>query len=445
MATDLKLLGSEPLSRSETEADLGHVSSSKFKFKSYFFKAISFLKTYKFYSILAASAIAIATFIVILIVAFYETEASRQVKARLIDDMLSGQSLYNCYPYDQQRYHVGKPAQKPESVGEFIVRTLTEHGYTIDPDLEAKIYKEFNIFMAKFGKIYFTPKEKGDKYINFRKSYEIVMAHNNNKNVSYKMALGQFSDKSPEEFENSVLNPMMSNEHYVNAIKSGRFNLFRPDPRQEGIPEQFIWDHKFLGPVLNQGACGSCWAFATAGAVQSLFNIVNNSKLVLSPQELVDCTINANGCKGGNPIYAFNYVRDHGLCTLNDYPYVGFQQKCSSSSCKHKIPIKNKMLVTSGFDIALAQGSPMVVGIDANGPFQHYSHGIFEAPCTPGTSNHAVLLVGYGVDKETGKKYWVIKNSWGPDWGEKGYARILRSDDGNGADCNLTKFGLMPL
>ena len=85
----------------------------------------------------------------------------------------------------------------------------------------------------------------------------------------------------------------------------------------------------------------------------------------------------------------------------------------------------------------LYENGPLSIGINAD-PLQTYSSGILDLPsskCPSSGINHAVLLVGYGVDSNSGLNYWIVKNSWGKSWGESGYFRIRRGNGTCGVNC----------
>jgi len=108
----------------------------------------------------------------------------------------------------------------------------------------------------------------------------------------------------------------------------------------------------------------------------------------------------------------------------SDYPYHALDEKCAFDAKKGQVTVKKYHRVEQGninqLKAALTQG-PVGVSVDASGVFKAYTGGILDSGC--GTNlNHAILAVGYG--SENGTEYWIVRNSWGPAWGEQGYIRI---------------------
>jgi KDEL-tailed cysteine endopeptidase len=171
-------------------------------------------------------------------------------------------------------------------------------------------------------------------------------------------------------------------------------------------------------------------------------NQIKNGDLVsLSEQQLVDCskTEGNMGCNGGLMDYAFKYAEGTAMETEAQYPYTGRAGTCDSSK-SGSITVANfadvKKSSPSALAAAVAEG-PVSVAIDAASfRFQLYHGGVMKSKC--GTSlDHGVLVVGYGTDN--GTDYWLLKNSWGPKWGEKGYFRMLREMDkeGDAGHCGV--------
>lgn len=203
-----------------------------------------------------------------------------------------------------------------------------------------------------------------------------------------------------------------------------------------------------VGPVRSQGWCGSCWAIATAGLLEGQQKPDNQSEPVtqLSVQQLIDCDrIGRNwGCLGGHVDAAVEHiVKYHGLESETDYPYasdrgkddfkcahnptrsIGFTKQFKKASVlEHIDELQLKQVLASYGPIAVSIYSSMT------SMFKYQSGVFYDEKCIGRQPDHYVLLVGYGTDDTQGD-YWVLKNSWGPDWGQAGYLWLARNRDGH--------------
>lgn len=230
------------------------------------------------------------------------------------------------------------------------------------------------------------------------------------------------------------------------------------------LPAQLDW--RTVGavtPVKDQGACGSCWAFASTGVLETQFWRQNNGKqlIALSEQQLVDCAGTAydcNGCTSGWTVDAFRYIRDSGgLATEQAYPY---EAKTRADGCRrldHGCANETSPIaVTTDVAImqckrgdeeqlrnAVATVGTVAVAFDASHwSFQMYKSGVYLEPdCDPEKLGHAMLVVGYGTDA-LGGDYWLVKNSWGEGWGEKGYIRVARNRKNHCGIANAASFAM---
>jgi len=230
----------------------------------------------------------------------------------------------------------------------------------------------------------------------------------------------------------------LTDEEYKQLLgyKDNRLNMTRWQPNEpvniEDIPDSVDWRTKgAVTDVKNQGSCGSCWSFSATGSMEGRNQIKTGNLVSLSEQQLVDCSKSEGnmGCNGGLMDYAFKYAEGTAMETEDQYPYTGRAGTCNTSK-KGDITVTNFTDVAqkspSALASALADG-PVSVAIDASSfRFQLYHSGIMKSHC--GTSlDHGVLAVGYGTEK--GVDYWIVKNSWGERWGEKGYFRMIREMD----------------
>ncbi|XP_010432076.1 PREDICTED: germination-specific cysteine protease 1 [Camelina sativa] len=272
-----------------------------------------------------------------------------------------------------------------------------------------------------------------DKRFNiFKDNLRFIDLHNeNNKNATYKLGLTKFTDLTNDEYRSLYLGA--KTEPARRIAKAKNVNLkYSAAVNGEEVTETVDWRQKgAVNPIKDQGTCGSCWAFSTTAAVEGINKIVTGELISLSEQELVDCDKAYNqGCNGGLMDYAFQFImKNGGLNTEQDYPYHGSSGKCNSFLKNSRVvSIDGYEDVPTKDETALKKAishQPVSVAIEAGGRiFQHYQSGIFTGKC--GTNlDHAVVAVGYG--SENGVDYWIVRNSWGPSWGEEGYIRMERN------------------
>ncbi|KAM6435749.1 cathepsin S isoform 2-T2 [Liasis olivaceus] len=196
-------------------------------------------------------------------------------------------------------------------------------------------------------------------------------------------------------------------------------------------------------------ACGACWAFSAVGALEAQLKIKTGKLVSLSPQNLVDCSnfYGNHGCNGGYMTAAFQYIIDnHGINSEASYPYTAKDGQCRYNPAERAATCSQYVLLPSGSELflkdALAKTGPVSVAINANQPtFFLYKQGVYNDPrCTADHINHAVLVIGYGT--ENGMDYWLVKNSWGVNFGHQGYIKVARNQ---GNRCGIASYGSYPL
>jgi len=268
----------------------------------------------------------------------------------------------------------------------------------------------------------------------------LVADHNSDPDKDYELSIdGPFGDLSWEEFQGSVL---MAPQDC--SATTGRREYIGSTSR---LPDHVDWrDKGVVSAVKRQGKCGSCYTFSTTGAIESHHAIQfgNWRTPELSEQQILDCgtSFDNHGCNGGLPSHAFEYIHyAGGLSREFSYPYraeaTGDNSKCGFDVARNATSVGARTV--GSFNITendeesireiVANVGPVAVAFQVVDDFRLYKKGIYSSDkCKQGTQdvNHAVLIVGYGQAPETGKPYWIVKNSWGDDWGEDGYFRIAR-------------------
>jgi cathepsin F len=205
----------------------------------------------------------------------------------------------------------------------------------------------------------------------------------------------------------------------------------------KSVPTPVSWDwrqHGAVGPIKNQEQCGSCWTFSTIGNVEGLDFIKHHTLQNFAEQQILDCDTADGGCNGGWMENAMDYITQAGgIMLTKDYPYTATdynEDTCNFDITKVHAKLNGHKMAGTTNEVKIAamvaQIAPLAIAINAD-PVQDYVSGIINldaADCDPTQLDHGVTLVGYGSEDKT--DYWIIKNSWGADWGENGFVRVAR-------------------
>jgi cathepsin L len=267
----------------------------------------------------------------------------------------------------------------------------------------------------------------------WRENQQFIEEHNRQNN-SYFLAMNQFGDLTNAEFNKLFKGLSFDYSAHISKAKSAAVETVAAP----GLPADYDWRQKgAVTHVKNQGQCGSCWSFSTTGSTEGA-NFLKTGRLTsLSEQNLIDCSVSYgnNGCNGGLMDYAFEYIiNNKGIDTEASYPYQTAQYNCRYNPANSGGSLVSYTDVTSGNENALLNAvavEPTSVAIDAShNSFQFYSGGVYyESACSSTQLDHGVLAVGWGT--ENGQDYWLVKNSWGSDWGLSGYIKMSRNRSNN--------------
>jgi cathepsin L len=321
--------------------------------------------------------------------------------------------------------------------------------------------KLFKQFTADLNKKYDRKSPEGkERFNNFQNNIDYVNHRNQNIN-NYRLTLNKFADLSPEEYRLKL--GLVADKKSIRELEKMRpvdysmsFISKSSKIRSKSLDTEFYhtdWSEYFL-PARSQEECGSCWAFSATGTIEAHYAIQYGQQFYLSPQYLMNCVSQNQGCNGGTFANTYMWLLNNGLVRDELFPYTKLPKRCSRVSSRNIITSLYDFEFCSSYSLYMKctdeivyeflQRGPVNVGIDANSPdFMNYESGIFTYDkCEE--SNHAVTLVGYGRDAYTDLEYWLIRNSWGTSWGENGYMRVKR-DAANHNSCFITDEAFLPI
>lgn len=228
------------------------------------------------------------------------------------------------------------------------------------------------------------------------------------------------------------------------------------------MPDSFSWvdakDYGFdnvMTPVKNQGSCGSCYAVSMTDAASVRYRIANYNQaeakeMIFDYQDITNCSPQNQGCDGGYPMLVGYYGKHYGFvsesCNL-DYDAEDKIKLCKNSKCKRYKAEDYGYINGNAFEVSVAdmmkdiiEHGPIAVAIDAPQELFVYQKGIIDAKLPKDDliispdkrsfwekTTHAVVVVGWGRIGDA--RFWIVKNSWGPEWGENGYFRVPLGSD----------------
>lgn len=277
----------------------------------------------------------------------------------------------------------------------------------------------FNRFVRKHRRQFQSLSERNYRLRVFHENLLTIEQHNQ-KNLSYSLGVNKFADLTWEEFSKAYLRQDV-----------------KIDPTEDHTPltyprigEKDWFKEGKVSPVKDQGDCSDCFAFGALSSFESALLIKHNKPILLSEKEVIDCSgsYGNSGCKGGEMDQTFDYIIDHGINLQADYPYKPKDEKCQAKMDKPRYSMaqyRRIFPINMNGLLAAVDQRPVSVCFECQKSFHLYDKGVYKAPENCGKKRtHCVLMFGYGTDKETKMEFTRMKNSWGNDWGEKGFFRM---------------------
>jgi len=283
-------------------------------------------------------------------------------------------------------------------------------------------------FKAEHGKVY-TEDEEAIRYAVWKENVDDIEEHNSQNGETFVQGTNEYSDMTHEEFQAALGYCYKPTEEGLAAMEenSGEFVV---DENYEAASQVDWRQQGYVTSVKNQGQCGSCYSFSANGALEAQWFKKTGQLISLSESQIVDCDNIDQGCSGGLMNQVWDYARSAGgVESESAYPYHPYKGWCQFNrwSVVAKVAGYNRIPQDEeALKQAVARVGPVSIAIDAGQrSLQHYRYGVYNDPwCSQSQLNHAVLIVGYGV--ESGQPYWLIKNSWGASWGAAGYFKMAR-------------------
>eukprot|EP00750_Incisomonas_marina_P031462 INCI8172.1.p2 GENE.INCI8172.1~~INCI8172.1.p2 ORF type:complete len:386 (+),score=73.48 INCI8172.1:107-1159(+) len=302
----------------------------------------------------------------------------------------------------------------------------------------------FESFKTQFAKSYATAEEEKMRLEVFAQNMFRAAELNAIGGGSAEFGATKFADLTPAEFK-----------RHLNFVRSAErdedVEVTKPAFAASAAPANFDWRDQadVVSKVKDQGQCGSCWAFSTTEAIESQWVLAGNEAAVFSPQQIISCDHTDDGCNGGDTLTAYKYVESAGgMATIKEYPETSSETGRTGTCKRFAHPTLGKIsghtFATKGCESGACNDQDedtMVANVHSTGPasicvnaeaWQLYNSGVMTGAHCGGHAaddlDHCVQVVGYngysGPGAEAKDDYWIVRNSWNTDWGEKGYIYV---------------------
>mmetsp|Transcript_115231 Transcript_115231/g.229561 ORF Transcript_115231/g.229561 Transcript_115231/m.229561 type:complete len:438 (+) Transcript_115231:68-1381(+) len=345
------------------------------------------------------------------------------------------------------------------SLGTYAVNAREKSPNSVFPRIEM-----FHKYIREHARSYQPgSKEFQRRWTIFQQRLIQIETHNKNSRRMWNATINKLSDRTPEELARlrGYKKHARSSEEGASLAhqQSGFLSRTVRTVDLSFLPEDWTWASRLqsMNLIRDQGECGSCWAFAATTVLRAHAELYQRDRS-FSVQQVVSCTPNLRkcggqgGCDGATAELAMDYVWKMGAATDEDLPYGARDSACPDQMQVPKPTIRSllreqmnlaqqrtgtklgmlgwKKLPENKVEpllLAIYEQGPAVVSVMATEHWNQYGGGILDTCEREAVINHAVVLVGFGT--VGGAKYWHIQNSWGPNWGEAGFIKLLRRNE----------------
>lgn len=321
---------------------------------------------------------------------------------------------------------------------------------------EGLLREQFKTFRSQYSKSYDSLPELEYRFEIFKQSLREIDAINSDPSKTHTAGVNKFSDLTFAEFKSKYLT--------FKGHKSNRARAHAmPEDYLKGLSDdnsgKMDWRDQegAVGPVKDQKSCGSCWAFSTVSSLETEVWKKTGTSVSLSEQELIDCAwrlycheecdedgceeVCNQGCNGGMMMNGYKYILENQVATESSYPYRELDMKCNLEN-KKKAGRQSPdafYMVPGGVENLTKSAKKHVVSVayEVAEDFQHYSSGVYtnNDPDCGKQLSHAVNVVGFNYDANT--PYYIVRNSWGTDFGMDGYFQMAIGREGTIGTCGI--------
>lgn len=308
----------------------------------------------------------------------------------------------------------------------------------------------------------------GERVQLFKQRVQSIIDFNGTPDRDFYQGINCFAAMTDDEQAALLMKDLAAPHH-----EPGNFGVFGGDDDNGGgrkllakptqaaaapVPVDWRTSAGVVSAVENQGTCGSCFAFAAAAVLEGHLKLKRNIEADASEQQGLDCygglTNTVNGCNGGWSMDVWALQKANGVVQNTAYPYAGRDTGVCALAGKAMALPKGTGWGSAAYSIVLdywyninvnsvdkikqALTIGPVTGTVSSVGWSAYTGGIFTCTNARNASpDHAVTIVGWGTQPDSGKSYWIVKNSWGSGWGEAGYMRLSMATSGTAHDCGM--------